>query len=252
MSKLLVRTISGIILASIAISAVLFLDKNIFKFFIAVLSAVAVWETANLLTKKFEKINPISTAIIGFLASLSILFFNFYLAVLTIFLYGFYEAVKKWDINYLTSIVFSLIYGSFFVSSLGLLVDEDKYLLLILFATVWAGDTFAYFVGKTFGKNKLAPRLSPKKTLEGAFGSILGSLIAGGITAYYFNHLEAIVPTAIASIVMQIGDLFESFLKRQVGVKDSSNLIPGHGGILDRIDALMFASIVFLTFYNFL
>ncbi len=251
MNKLLIRTVSGIILATTAISAVLFLDKNIFKSFIAILSAVAVWEAANLFKKKFEKINPISTAIIGFLTSLSILFFNFYFAILIIFLYGFYEAVKKWEINYLTSIIFSLIYGSFFVSSLGLLIDEGRHLLLILFATVWAGDTFAYFVGKTFGKHKLAPRLSPKKTWEGAFGSVLGSLIFGGITAYYFNHLEALIPIAIASIIMQIGDLFESLIKRQVGVKDSSNLIPGHGGVLDRIDALIFASVVFLIFYNF-
>jgi phosphatidate cytidylyltransferase len=249
-NKLLIRTVSGITLAAVAILTVLYLNINTFKFLISFISAIAVWETANLFKVKEKDINPLNTAIVGFLSSIFLLFSNFYISILILFLYAFYESVKEWNLNYLTYTVFSIIYGSFFVSSIGFLIEEGRNIILILFATVWAGDTFAYFVGKSIGKHKLAPKLSPKKTWEGAFASVLGSVLFGGGLAYYFNHLEALIPVLIASVIMQIGDLFESFIKRQVGVKDSSNLIPGHGGVLDRIDALIFASVVFLIFYN--
>ncbi len=250
MSNLLIRTITGIILAAIAISAVLYLPEPIFKFAIAGIATIASWEVSNLLKRKYTHIDPYFASIVGFFSSISVLFFDPFLALLIIFLYSFYISHKYWDIDYLSALVFSLVYSVFFVSSIGLLIDINRYLILILFATVWSGDTFAYFVGKNLGKHKLAPRLSPKKTWEGAIGSVAGSLIIGGATAYYFEIYSAFIPIVIASVILQIGDLFESFIKRQVDVKDSSHLIPGHGGILDRIDALIFASVVFLIFYN--
>ncbi len=252
MSNLLIRTITGVVLALIAVSAVLYLPEPIFKFGIAGISTIASWEVANLLRKKYANIDPYFASIVGFFSSISVLFFDPFLALLIIFLYSFYVSHKYWNIDYLTSLVFSLVYSVFFVSSIGLLIEINRYLILILFATVWSGDTFAYFVGKNFGKHKLAPRLSPKKTWEGAFGSVAGSLIIGGAVAYYFEMYSAFIPIVIASVILQLGDLFESFIKRQVDVKDSSHLIPGHGGILDRIDALIFASVVFLVFYRFI
>ncbi len=250
MSNLLIRTITGIILGTIAIVSVLYLPLVIFKLAIAGISTIASWEVANLLKRRCQYIDPYFVSIVGFFSSISVLFFDPFLALLIIFLYSFYISHKYWDLDYLSFLVFSLVYSVFFVSSIGLLIDVNRYLILILFATVWSGDTFAYFVGKNLGKHKLAPRLSPKKTWEGAFGSVIGSLLVGGATAYYFEIYSAFIPIVISSVVLQIGDLFESFIKRQVDVKDSSHLIPGHGGILDRIDALIFASIVFLIFYN--
>ncbi|MFZ3247117.1 MAG: phosphatidate cytidylyltransferase [Candidatus Acidiferrales bacterium] len=117
---------------------------------------------------------------------------------------------------------------------------------LVLFAlsTVWAGDTVAFFVGKSIGRLKMAPALSPKKTWEGAIGNVVGSLIAGYFFARWQNgDLTAWLATAaLANIAGQVGDLVESAYKRGAGVKDSGAMLPGHGGMLDRIDSLIFAA----------
>ena len=250
MSDLPKRFITGFILAVIGILAVLYIPSPLFKAGMAIISAVAVWEATRLLDKKYSGLKPVYTATIGFFASLSVLFLTPFLSILLIFLYSFYIAHKHYKIEYLTSLTFSLVYGSFFVSSIGLLHEIDKNLLFVLFATIWPEDIFAYLVGRSFGKHKFAPVLSPKKTWEGAIGGFLGAVIIGSITAYFLNIHNAYVPILISAILGQVGDLFESFIKRQVGEKDASNLIPGHGGVLDRIDALIFGSVVFLIFYQ--
>ncbi len=250
MNELFIRTVTGIILAAVAIFSVLYFPVWLFKISIALITGIGTWEVFHLLGKRFEGINPVFFGLFGFFLSLVLLFLSPVLTVFLIFLISFYTAHKVYSLDTLTASVFGLSYGVFFISSLALLHEQNKYLMFVLFATVWAGDTMAYFVGKTIGKHRLAPRLSPKKTWEGAIGSIFGSVFAGGLTAYLFKIPEAVIPVLIASVLMQIGDLFESFLKRQVGEKDSSHLIPGHGGILDRIDALIFASVVFVIFYQ--
>jgi phosphatidate cytidylyltransferase len=117
---------------------------------------------------------------------------------------------------------------------------------LVLFAlsTVWGGDTVAFFVGKSIGRLKMAPALSPKKTWEGAIGNVVGALIAGYFFARWQNgDLTAWLATAaLAAVAGQVGDLIESAYKRGAGVKDSGAMLPGHGGMLDRIDSLIFAA----------
>ncbi len=250
MKELFLRVVSAIVLAAVSISAVLYFPVWLFKVVTAVLSSVGTWEAAHLLEKRHKEINPFVTGIFGFFVSLSLLFLSPYLSVFLIFLYSFYFSHRFYDLNYLTGYVFVLIYTVFFISSIALLHEINRYLIFVLFATVWAGDTAAYFVGKTIGKHKFAPRLSPKKTWEGAVGSFFGSVTAGGVVAYYFQFYDAFIPIILSAFLLQIGDLFESFIKRQVGEKDSSHLIPGHGGLLDRIDALIFASMVFLVYYQ--
>ncbi|WP_338011619.1 phosphatidate cytidylyltransferase [Desulforamulus aeronauticus] len=117
--------------------------------------------------------------------------------------------------------------------------------LLLLLTATWASDTFAYFVGRVLGKHKLAPLLSPKKTIEGAVGGVIGS----SLTALAFVKLVPVLPLwpvvllgALIGIASLLGDLVESALKRQAGVKDSGNIIPGHGGMLDRFDSLLFTA----------
>jgi len=248
MNELILRTITGIILATLAVGGVLYLSVWLFKVVIAVLAGLATWEVFRLLSFRFEGLKPLEAGIAGFIFSITTLFISPYFSLLLIFLLGFYVGHRVYRIDTLTASIFGFVYPVFFVSSIGLLHSIDKNLVLVLFATVWAGDTVAYFTGKLIGRHKLAPKLSPKKTWEGAVGGMFGSVVAGGLTAYLLNIPEAIASVAIASVVMQIGDLFESFIKRQVGQKDSSNIIPGHGGILDRIDALIFASVVFVVF----
>jgi phosphatidate cytidylyltransferase len=120
---------------------------------------------------------------------------------------------------------------------------------LAMLLVVFFGDIFAYIVGLKFGRRKLMPLVSPKKTIEGALGGLLGSVIAGILCAQFL--LDASIPSmailsVFAGIVAQFGDLFESLLKRVADVKDSGRIMPGHGGILDRIDGVLFASPIFL------
>ncbi len=250
MNDLLLRVISGFVLAVVVIAAVIYLPSPFFKIGVSFVSSVAVWEVSNLLRKKLPYLSPEITAFVGFISSISLLFLSSYLSVLIIFLYAFYVAHRNYNIDYLNALIFSLVYGVFFVSSIGILHQLNKYILFVLFATVWSVDILAYFVGKSIGKNKLAPKLSPKKTWEGAIGGFLGGTIIGGLTSYYLGIYDAYIPVVLTAVIGQIGDLFESFIKRQVGEKDSSHIIPGHGGILDRIDALIFGSVIFLIYYQ--
>ncbi len=123
-------------------------------------------------------------------------------------------------------------------------LPEGPALVLFALAIVWAGDTVAYFVGRSIGRLKMAPALSPKKTWEGAVGNVVGSLIAGYCFARWQNGdvTAWLVTAALANIAGQVGDLVESAYKRGAGVKDSGAMLPGHGGMLDRIDSLIFAA----------
>ena len=146
--------------------------------------------------------------------------------------------------------------------------------LLYLLLVVWAGDIFAYFVGKSMGRHLMAPRISPKKTWEGAVASLAASVGVGWLLFHYalplssvllrWNLIErrdglfgleqpamgpVILLTIVLNIAAQLGDLVESLIKRGAGVKDSGSILPGHGGMLDRIDALLFAAPV-LWFYT--
>ena len=116
--------------------------------------------------------------------------------------------------------------------------------MLFVFAVVWATDILAYFVGRALKGPKLAPAISPGKTWSGAIGGAVSAVIAGTLVHMAFFPLSGVwVPilALVLSVFSQIGDLFESFIKRRFGVKDSSRLIPGHGGVMDRVDGLVFA-----------
>ena len=117
---------------------------------------------------------------------------------------------------------------------------------------VMTGDTVAYFVGRRFGVRKLAPHISPGKTVEGAWGYMAGALIAGIVGAEFllkpFSWLETLFLAAAGGILGQLGDLFESWIKRVFAVKDSGRLLPGHGGLLDRLDSLIFPAVFTSTY----
>ena len=142
-------------------------------------------------------------------------------------------------------LAFGLPYFALPIMALTLLRWADPWLLLLMLVVVWAGDSCAYYLGTRYGRHKLAPVISPHKSWEGAAAGLAGSVLAA--LAFHLWRPEsfplALVPlAAVTGVLAQIGDLVESLLKRAAGVKDSGTLLPGHGGVLDRIDALLFAA----------
>ena len=124
-------------------------------------------------------------------------------------------------------------------------LGDGRLLVLYLFVAIWGSDSGAYFVGRFLGKHKLCPRVSPKKTIEGSIGGIITTCVLLLLLDAYFGMLSPLTAIAIGvaiSVIGQVGDLSESLIKRYYGVKDSGNLIPGHGGILDRFDSIMLAA----------
>jgi phosphatidate cytidylyltransferase len=155
--------------------------------------------------------------------------------------------------------LFGLIYIAYPLTLIPLLwkQEDGPALVVFLMVCVWAGDIAALYIGRAFGKHKLAPRLSPGKTWLGSAASIAGSMLAASIVVAISNALtargntllhisqplwESLLLAAILNIAAQLGDLLESAIKRGAGVKDSGTMLPGHGGILDRIDALLLAA----------
>jgi phosphatidate cytidylyltransferase len=142
---------------------------------------------------------------------------------------------------------------------LGLLVatrwtlGREATLLVIL--TVAVSDTAQYYIGRLFGKHLLAPAISPKKTVEGAIGGFLGAAAALAVIGYWWLPQMSLAARIVLGLAVAavgiVGDLFESLLKRSVGVKDASTVIPGHGGVLDRIDGLLFAAPVYYVFVRY-
>ncbi len=127
---------------------------------------------------------------------------------------------------------------------------SGHYWLLLALAIVWAADSGAYFAGRKFGKHKLSPRVSPNKTIEGLIGGVIAGMLVAMIAAPFIgaklSDLPAVALVAAWTILFSVvGDLFESLLKRHVGAKDSGDVIPGHGGVLDRIDSVLAALPVF-------
>ncbi len=132
-------------------------------------------------------------------------------------------------------------------------LPDGPFLIFFILLVSWGADAAAYFVGRTYGSRPLAPILSPKKTIEGLVGGILGAILIGWLSSLWFlpsfTLIDCFVLGIILTLLGTIGDLSESAFKRQTGAKDSGNLIPGHGGFLDRIDSLL---LTVPTFYYYM
>ena len=171
-----------------------------------------------------------------------------------------YHSDMRASLHNLAYAMLGIIYVGLPLGTMGftgiLFAGSGRWLILGMFILIWVNDTGAFIIGSMLGKNKLFERLSPKKSWEGFFGGFLFSIIGGVV--YYFcakNHLPAqfnavtfAIYGAVVSVVATWGDLFESMIKRAAGVKDSGKLLPGHGGVLDRIDSLLFVAPATLIF----
>ena len=160
--------------------------------------------------------------------------------------------------SYVSNTIFGIVYVSFLMSYLGVIRasgDNGRELIFFVLLITWMGDTTAYYGGKGFGKHKLAPAISPKKTVEGAIIGLIGSIVGAIIAKSWFldiSILNAIAAGILIGVFGQFGDLSESIIKRNLQVKDSGGIIPGHGGILDRVDSLLFSAPVFYYYYSFI
>jgi len=179
--------------------------------------------------------------------------------IIVIIFYSIRQLLIKEHLKMLPNISLT-IFGSLYLGYLASYLikirslPSGRYLLLILLCIIWVNDTSAYLIGSKFGRKKIFPKVSPKKTIEGSLAGIFFSII---VTFFFKNWLnmdwiKILFLGITIALVAQLGDFFESLIKRCTGVKNSSDLIPGHGGILDRLDSILFAAPVFYYFLVFL
>ncbi len=255
------RIVSGTVIGAVIIVTVLFLPKFVCNVLATFLALGGVYEFIKAMEKGGFK--PIKT--IPFLTCLGLLFVNsnssilvykfsfsiFSFLILGILIYGLFST-KRTLVDVSLSI-FSILYIPFLLSfTLSTFYVEAIGTYLIWFALFGAclSDAFAYFVGVKLGKHKLCPTISPKKTIEGAVGAIVGTALVFLLYAFILNkyytfdiqYWQILLFGIVSSIFAQIGDLVASSIKRFVGEKDFGSCIPGHGGILDRIDSILFVA----------
>ncbi|MFT6869086.1 phosphatidate cytidylyltransferase [Polaribacter sp.] len=263
MRNLLRRIFSGIVYILIFISAILF-SKESYIVLITIFSFLCIWEFSRMIKLK-NYASYIFFAILLFLmikrqdsfAIIGILAITMGSSMFLI-----YQLFAKKEIKFSndrSKLGVSIRYVIFSMCFLILLPMHKgsfhPYLMISILSIIWINDSFAFLVGKNFGKNKLFPTVSPKKTIEGFFGGLVFSLLAGLLISKYnldFSMLNWLIIAVIVSTIGTIGDLVESKFKRQAKMKDSGNIMPGHGGILDRLDSLLFAAPFVYLYINFI
>ena len=249
MTNLQLRIVSALVLAVIVL-ALTWVGGTAFRLLAAIIAAAIFYEWAMMTRSITGQSQQIVAA--GLLAIVLIaLVAGFDAAVVSaLFAIGLVlVALDAWRSRQSAWLPVGFAYAGLSGVALGMLRGSDMAgltAILFLFATVWATDILAYFVGRAVGGPKLAPAISPGKTWSGAIGGAVGGLVAGlAVLAFTGGaSLSMAVVAIVLSVVSQVGDLFESAVKRRRGVKDSSNLIPGHGGVMDRVDGLVAAALV--------
>lgn len=252
---LLQRIVTVLIGGPLVIAAIFCPWIWVFKIFVLGCLGVALWEFFTIVG--FEARGRYFSVALGLLHSVYMLFtqetrMTFEVSLLLIAVFFYY---CLWERNRLEGIAQRLaltFLGVFYVGTLGSLVGlvrqfpHGVFWVFVLLGVTWLNDTFAYFFGHRFGRRKLAPQISPGKTVEGFLGGLLGSLFGFWIFWILFQNPltfgQGAVMALLAGIVGPVGDLSESLIKRSFDVKDSGNIIRGHGGMLDRIDALLFTA----------
>lgn len=262
MKSLLTRALSAIIAVVSIYLLYFFLGKNGFKVLIVFAVLIGTYELMTLLLKDSESR---SNKFAFYILSLVIFGLSSYFPTFSAIIFAFISVVyllfsililhKFESLEELHSFQSKSIMGFFYMGLLPSFMIQILNLphgmtwFIALLSIVFAGDIGAYLVGVNFGKTKVMPLVSPKKTIEGSLGGIAFSVFTALVISYFLNHINPValillsVPT---SVVAQFGDFFESVLKRVAEVKDSGKIMPGHGGVLDRVDGVLFAAPIIL------
>ena len=251
------RIISGIIGLPIVALILIYGNTYVIDMLFAIVAAIAIHEYFNAFKEKNKPVKWIGYLACILIAFLHIIPMKYLLLVLglsspVIIALLFIKVVTSNMKTTITDIMitfFGICYVVFFLSFIPLLhgIENGKYLIWFILIAAWGTDTCAYFVGCKYGKHKFS-EISPKKSIEGCIGGTIGSMILALIYAFSLNKLVGLEISYIyialiglvLSILSQMGDLSASSIKRTVGIKDFGNLIPGHGGMLDRIDSIIF------------
>ncbi len=258
------NTLKRILVGVIGIPVILFLiyKGGIYFFILSVLlQSVCLFEISSM----FKKRNYFPLKIITILVSILILITSFYfesylivsflIAVISVASLEIFRKERRNPVNPMIS-VFSLLYITVpFLLLNELLRIKNFNIVIYIMVLIWSCDTFAYFGGKYFGKH-LLNSISPKKTWEGTVIGLIFTITASLVFYFYFPEAlslqDALIVGSLVGVFGQVGDLFQSLLKRFNDVKDSSQLIPGHGGVLDRFDSLIFVTPIVFIYFNYL
>ena len=245
------RETAGLLIGVVTL-AVLLLPIPLFGLALALFSYLLGYELERITGRGFLRYVSLG----GYLFSLINLYWGLLFASLAALGIGYLEVLKKGHYSHSVLQGFLLtfltaVYGGLFVSTLFHLKELSFWIPLTLVLAIWAADSAAYYAGRYFGKSPFFSAISPKKTFEGFIGGFLAGTFVGTLfSALFGNGLNNPLLWGGVVIVSVFGDLFESFIKRSFGVKDSSNLLGSHGGLLDRFDALLFASLALSAFLN--
>lgn len=249
MKTFIQRTKTGLILTAV-ILAIIFGPRWSLALLTLAISAVAILE----LDQAFKKQNihmPIAIVLIADLILVGVtwrshqssVFYTLIFATMGLLIDYLVDARHRL-IDVLAGL-FALIYSGLFFSMMLWLPKEQQHMLYLIFISAWGTDTFAYIFGSLFGRHKLAPVISPKKSIEGAIGGTVGAMaFACAMQPFFFGGYsmwQIMLMTFVGSIMSQLGDLCASRIKREVRIKDYGNMFAGHGGALDRFDSVLFA-----------
>jgi phosphatidate cytidylyltransferase len=270
LSNLTIRAIAGIIFTTLVISSALLgpYALGAVFFFFAIVGLVEFYQMVS--KDSNEKPRVVFGYALGIALYIMIMFQamdlldsrSFWLlAPVFILLYiGELVHLDKRAVDHVSVTIMGLIYVVVpfaMINTLAFIHDEFEWEIpLGFFVILWGNDTAAYFTGRLLGRNKLYEKVSPNKTWEGLFGGVAFAVAGGWVLSKYFTALDTeqwMIVSAIIAVFANLGDLFESHLKRSYGVKDSGTIIPGHGGVLDRFDGLLLALpvvIFYLKFFN--
>lgn len=262
MSNLVKRSVFGLIYVALMLGATLSNDPTLFLLVFSVIAFIAIWEYSKLVG--LHSLSPLRILFDG-LATMYLIalvrsgeLISIVIGLIPYALYLSYLLIRSLytDREKEPTELAKTLFGQFYIAiplSIAAFLHgssfyfdaEGRVLLLLMLVCIWLNDTGAFIVGSSIGRIRLFPSLSPKKSWEGFFGGMLFSSLGAWILIHYIapntiSYYQAVALGALTSICATMGDLFESMLKRNAGVKDSGNIIPGHGGILDRIDSMLF------------